>query len=143
MSVPRDFRTLPVDVRQWSSWFSGLFFTRYFNATLTGVDSASGQVVYTASAGIVALHLPAMTGTSDSTAATLLGLPSDPRGVNIAPARNQYCVARISDNGITAFGVVLVAPDGTVTLYPGPALSAFTASGAKGFAECTVVYALD
>lgn len=139
MSVRRIFPAVPTDIREWTRFLSGLFFSRAFTSVLTGcTTSPSGEARYTVSAGIVGLYLPTISGTSNTTSSTITGLPQE-----VWPLRNQYCVARITDNGSTAFGLVLVTSAGAITLYVGAAAGAFTGSGTKGIAECTITYALD
>jgi len=137
--VNRTFSTEPTDVREWTRYLSGLFFTGSFATELGGCDTIpSGTARYTVSAGIVCLSLPTLTATSNDVFALLTGLPSE-----ITPDRDQTCVARIVDNGVTAMGLVLVGTDTGLTLYPDLDNGFFTGSGTKGIKGSKIVYPLD
>jgi hypothetical protein len=140
MSVTRNFPVaVPDDVRSWTKFWSSLFFARTFTAILAGctVDQ-TGTARYTASAGIVALHLPGLSGTSNSVLAFLDGLPDE-----ITPAHDQLIATPVIDNGVYQMGLIKVGLDSTVTLYSTLASGAWTAAGAKGIVSNVVVYPLD
>lgn len=136
----RIFPAVPTDVRQWSNFLAGLFFSRSFTATLTGcTTSPTCEVTYTVSAGVVVLFLPGVFGTSNSVGAVLQGLPDE-----LLTTRSHKVLAPIIDNGTTALGQVTI-PEGLnlINLSTGVNDGAFTNSGTKGIGQCTLVYALD
>jgi hypothetical protein len=142
MKPKRTLIALPDDIRVWNTYLSGLFFSREFTATLTQVSgSVTGNIKYTASAGIVALQIPQILGTSSATGGALVGLPDEIRPLNSGQA--QSVIARITDNGTTAFGLLLINHTDTISLLTGATGGGFTASGTKGVERCVVVYALD
>lgn len=138
--VRRTFPSIPNDVRQWTSFLASLFFTREWTPVLSGVTTdPEGEVIYTVSAGVVVLRIPTITGTSDSTIATLTNLPDE-----IVTARDQICPARIWDNGVLSFGLArILAGTNFIELSTGADGGLFTASGKKGIEETTICYALD
>ncbi len=141
MKPNRTFSSVPQDVRDWTRYLSELFFEGEFETILVGCDTnPSGTARYTVSAGIVCLHLPGLSGTSNATSAFLDGLPSE-----ITPQHDQQCVARIIDNGVTAMGIVQIGIDTGITLCPDldATFAGFTASGTKGLKSSIVVYPLD
>lgn len=108
-----------------------------FTGTLTGVTSGSGTVRYARNGDMVTLSFPTITGTSNSTAHTITGLP-----VELHPANEQNCVGVTVDNNTAAFGKVTVGTNGTITLHNG--LSAtFSGTGDEGIDECNITYILN
>jgi hypothetical protein len=142
MSAPKPNRTfpaVPADLREWTRFLNALFFAREWTTTLEGcVTAPTGIARYTVSAGIVNLALPDLSATSNDTLCFLSGLPAE-----ITPQHDQYCLARLIDNGVTAIGNVLVGIDTGITLYKGLDLGAFTAAGTKGLKYSIVTYSLD
>jgi hypothetical protein len=139
VSVQRTFPAIPKDDREWTRFLQGLFFTREFTTTLLGcVTEPTGVVRYTVSAGIVSMKIPQLIAVSDATLCFLGNLPDE-----ITPARDQYCLARIVDNGVTAMGIVHIGTDTGITLYADLDDGPFTASGDKGIKSCTLTYELD
>src|SRR3954471_22348355 len=61
--------------------------------------------------GPVCLHIPALTGTSNTAAATLTGLPTV-----LWPSDTQYVLAAIEDNGTVGSGLIVIDTDGSMTL---------------------------
>lgn len=110
-----------------------------FTATLTGcTTSPTGTITYTKYGNMVTLAIPSISGTSNTTAATLTGIPAA-----IAPAQNQRLLAGITDNGTIAAGVARIdAAGNTITMFPSAAGGAFTSSGTKGIAQNTLTYSL-
>lgn len=109
-----------------------------FTATLTGcTTSPTGTVYYVRQGKQVTLNVPAISGTSNTTAATLTGLPA-----TLYPARAETVLARITDNGTTTVGLAVIGTDGTITLYASAAAAAFTNSGTKGVAAVSLTYSL-
>lgn len=139
MTVNRTFPAVPNDIREWTRFLQGLFFTREFTTTLLGcVTEPTGVVRYTVSAGIVCMKIPQLIAVSDTTLCFLGNLPDE-----ITPARDQYCLARIVDNGVTAMGIVHIGTDTGITLYADLDDGPFTASGDKGIKSSIVTYVLD
>lgn len=141
MKPNRTFFAIPRDNREWTAFLSQLFFARDFTVTLVGcIADVTGTARYTASAGIVCLSVPSLSGTSNSVNGFLDGLPDE-----ITPAHDQFCLARITDNSVTAMGLVRVGSDSTLTLCKDltGAFGTFTAAGTKGIPFSNLVYPLD
>lgn len=112
--------------------------TGNYTGTLTGVTgSVTGTVHYVKSGSIVVLTIPQLTGTSNSTAATLTGMPA-----SIRPARTQVILGRVQDGGVFGLGGLSVGTDGVVTLSNGILFGLFSAILGKGIAGQTVCYSL-
>lgn len=140
--VRRTLTAVPSDLRDWTRYLSGLFFARSFTATLSGcTTSPTGVIKYTASAGIVALSIPSILATSNTTGASLIGLPEEIRPANTGLAK--YCVVPIVDNGTSAFGLIAVNHTDTISLLTGAAGGGFTAAGQKGIRSIVAVYSMD
>jgi hypothetical protein len=108
--------------------------------TLTGCTTSPTGVVRAVKHGqLVTLYVPTITGTSNTTAATLTGLPAELR-----PTRDQSVLCRVS-NG--AAGIVLglfqVATGGTITLGADLGGGAFNNTLTKGIQLQTLTYSLD
>jgi hypothetical protein len=114
--------------------------TGSFTATLTGcTTSPTGTISYVKIGKHVTLNMQAsISGTSNTTAATLTGLPAA-----VTPVTRQLIPIRIIDNGVIAWGLAKINTDNTITLYADAAESAFTNSGTKAAAATTLVYSLD
>lgn len=139
MKPNRTFTSVPADNREWTRFLSGLFFANQWETTLLGCTTEPvGTARYTVSAGVVTLQLPALSATSNAAQAFLTDLPSA-----ITPEHGQYCLAGITDNGVTAIGMVHIGTDTGITLYKGLSLGAFTAAGTKGLVATTIIYSLD
>jgi hypothetical protein len=110
-----------------------------FTASLTGCTTVpTGTITYTIYGNMVTLAIPSISGTSNTTAATLTGLPAA-----LIPAQNQRLLAGITDNGTIAAGIARIDnAGGTITMFPSAAGGAFTASGTKGIAQNTLTYSL-
>lgn len=112
--------------------------TGTFTGTLTGMTgSVTGTCRWNRVGNIVQLFLPIMTGTSNTTALTMTGLPAV-----IQPARTQaFPVAEIENNTILTgtFAGQVAAASGTVTFLINGNATGWTASGTKGFAIANVV----
>lgn len=142
-AVVRVLTRLPVsDQREWDQHQRQLHFKGEFTARLLGCDTTPEVTArYYASGGIVVLKIPQMSGTSNSALAFISGLPAA-----ITPAYDAACYVPITDNGVTAMGVLHVGPDTGITLstdLADPLGGNFTSSGTKGIASCVVVYGLD
>jgi len=139
VSVRRTFPAVPTDIRDWTRFLQGLFFAREWTTALEGCATRpTATARYTVSAGIACVALPGLSATSDSVLCFLSDLPSE-----ITPQHDQYCTARIIDNGVTAMGIVMVGIDTGITLYSDLDESAFTASGLKGIKYSIICYSLD
>lgn len=87
---------------------------------------------------MVTLYIPSISAESNTTAATLTGLPTE-----IQPTQNQRCYYRAVDSGANFEGTLRVRTTGnTIDLYKNVSLGAFTGSGTKGVGECSVTYLL-
>lgn len=136
----RVFPSTPTDLREWTRYLSNLLFSRTFTATLTGcTTSPTCEVTYTVSAGIVVLHVPGVSGTSDSVGAVLQGLPDE-----LISSRSHRVLLPVIDNGVTVLGQAAI-DEGVdyISLSTDVDESPFTASGTKGLPQYTLVYALD
>lgn len=111
-----------------------------YTGTLTGCTTApTGTVKYISYNGSVTLTIPTLTATSNTTACTITGMPT-----SIRPSVNQICIARYTDNGVTAVGLVVVDTAGVITFFNGATSSTFfTAAGTKGCPGVTIPYSLD
>lgn len=110
-----------------------------FVATLTGVSgSVTPTVTYTKIGNQVTINVPTFTGTSNTTAKTLTGMPAA-----IRPAANKGVAILSQDNGgsPTAAWTVL-ASTGTLTLYPNAAGGNWTASGTMEVTAFQMTYTL-
>jgi hypothetical protein len=129
----------PVGFGAASSTSSGLISAEdsgSFTGTLTGcTTSPTVTIKYARSGKIVTLLIPNITATSNSTAATITGLPSTLYPVS----NNQGSIAAIQNNGSTAAGLMRVLPTGVIDLFPDAAGSNFTASGTKGLTQTAVI----
>lgn len=142
MSAPKPNRTfpaVPADLREWTRYLNALYFAREWTTTLLGCTTEpTGTARYTVSAGIVCLTLPSLSAVSDEAICFLSDLPSE-----ITPQHDQYCLASIIDNGVTAIGQVLIGIDTGITLYKDLDLGTFTSSGTKGLKYSILTYPLD
>lgn len=105
-----------------------------FTATLTGcTTSPTGSVKYSVSGELVTLQIPGITATSNTTAATLTGMPTA-----LKPITAQVVTGITTNNGAEAVSRLEIGTNGTITLYNGTTV--FTNSGTKGVSACTVTY---
>lgn len=110
--------------------------TGSFTATLTGcTTSPTGTVTWTKQGKRVRLNIPDITGTSNTTAATLTGMPA-----SLFPSTARNCAGICRDNGSEKFSPITIQTNGTITLNN--AFAAFTSSGTKGVSALTVLYDL-
>lgn len=113
--------------------------TGTYTATATGMTtSPTGTVKYTAFGGMVVLDIPAIVGTSNSTAFTLTGMPAA-----IRPVADKDVLVRIQDNGaaITS-GYARIKTTGVIEVYATPNGGAFTSSGQKAISTNSISYTL-
>lgn len=108
--------------------------------TLTGCTTVpGGTLVLSRENSQVNIFLPTIQATSNTTAATLTpALPASYR-----PARQQRVPIFVTDNTVTAMGVLIIETNGTMTLNATPQTAAFTNSGTKGVAQGRGAYSLD
>jgi hypothetical protein len=139
MKPNRTFSAIPKDNREWTTFLTRLFFAREWTTALLGcATEPTGTARYTVSAGIVCLSLPDLSAVSNDVLCFLSDIPAE-----ITPQHDQYCLARIINNGVTAVGTVLVGVDTGITLYKDLDLGAFTAAGTKGIKSSILTYSLD
>lgn len=108
-----------------------------YTGTETGcTTSPTGTVEWSRNGNVVTLEIPSITGTSNTTACTITGMPT-----SIRPAGAQ--VVRpivVMDNSAAAIGTVTVETSGVLTLGVGVGAGAFTGSGVKGTQSGTITY---
>ncbi len=99
-----------------------------FTATGTGFDGAdpTGTAYVDRRGNLVTLHLPSLSGTSDSTAFTIPGLPAA-----YHPTRRQRVVPVTQDNGSFSIALLSVETTGVINMFSSLTSSTFTASGTK------------
>jgi hypothetical protein len=127
----------PYNFSQLSAGYN-LATTRVLSATLTATGmttSPTGTLYYSKVGNLVTLTIPTISGTSNSTAMTLTGLPAA-----LIPSVQQLCLIRTTDNGTRSVGLIVFNTDGTVVLYASINASSFTASGTKAVDGSTVSY---
>jgi hypothetical protein len=112
-----------------------------FTATATGLTTAeTGTVYYVRVGKQVTLHFPLITGTSNSTAFTLTGLPADLQPASLV----SFCpLSLMMDNGnVQVTGTAQISNgSGTIVLYRlGAAI--WTASGTKHMNTNSITYSL-
>lgn len=108
-----------------------------YTGALTGLTSTVNSTVQVRKVGdLICLSWPAGSGTSNSTALTMTGLPE---GFRPNTAQSGL-VTRVTDNGTTQFGTVSVGTNGTLTFNTGAAGGAFTGSGTKGMPAGSITY---
>jgi hypothetical protein len=109
-----------------------------YTGTLTGIAGTdpTGTVQYSVNGDVVTLYIPSISGTSDTTAATLTGMPTV-----IRPKTAQTVFGLVTDNGTAAVSQMTIGTNGTITLYHGTSAT-FTSSGTKAVGPCTVSYRL-
>lgn len=110
-----------------------------FTATLTGcTTSPTATAYYVRNGKHVAISVPQIIGTSNSTACGLTGLPAA-----LYPAREQLMFGCFFDNGAEAAGLIRVQTGGTINFYPAQFGNNFTAAGGKGCRTLTMSYSLN
>lgn len=125
-----DYPSLKIGYRQAAKTFTG---------TLTGcTTSPTGTLRWTQEGSRVMLEFPALYATSNSSTATITGMPE-----SIWPAQAQTVMMVMTrDNGVDVVSGCLVATNGVITLFKGASDNTFTTSGSKGVSECTIFYSL-
>jgi hypothetical protein len=103
--------------------------TGSFTLTLTGcTTSPTGVAKYTKIGNVVHFYMPQITGVSNTTAATLTGLPERLRMIS---ATNSFVVNWNRDNNADSIGRLVITNSDTITLQIGTSPT-FTASNGKG-----------
>ncbi len=123
-----------------------MFITGTFTATLTGMTAGTTvTATFTISGNIVTLSIPSVTGTSNTTALTITGLPAAIQPATLA----SFLPVTVVDNGTTVVGGASVAAgSGTLTLYRDVlatgvlSASGFTSSGSKGTTSFSITYSI-
>lgn len=109
-----------------------------FTATATGMTtSPTGTVKYSIIGNTVTLDIPAISGTSNSTAFTLTGAPAA-----IAPTADKDVLIGVTDNGTTQLGFVKIKTTGVLEFYANIGGGVFTSSGTKAVRAFSVTYTL-
>lgn len=107
-----------------------------FTVTATGfTTSINSPANYVQIGKHVALSLPLIQGTSNSTAFTLTGIPT-----NILALYPSYVMIPTFDNGLSVNGMVLCNNTSTWTVNSNSGAGGWTAAGNKGFQNCVVSY---
>lgn len=111
-----------------------------FVASLTGCTTTPTGTIRAVKQGRqVTLYIPAITGTSNSTAATLTGMPEALR-----PVRDQSLVGRVQDaTAGVGIGLLQVLTTGVIALDVGAGGGPFASTGTKGLPTQTVTYSVD
>lgn len=109
-----------------------------FTVTLTGVSgTVTGSASYVRHGRHVALVIPQLTGTSDSTAMTLTGMPAA-----ITPSFEQVTWGGlVTNNGAVAPQRcdAFLATSGVISLALNGSTTGWTSSGSKGFAGASIL----
>lgn len=109
-----------------------------FTAMLTGcTTSPTGTCRYVKNGSMVVLHIPSITATSNTTAATLTGIPAA-----ITPLNAQTFIGRTVDNGTNNVARNVIETSSIITLTASIAGAAFTAAGTKGWGDTVFAYLL-
>lgn len=112
---------------------SGTFTANLTGCTKTIQQTASWEVA--TATGPVCLVFPEILGTSNSTSATITGLPK-----NLWPISEQVVIIIIEDNGSITTGKAHITPEGVINLYATVGGGGFTSSGIKGVLNCIATY---
>jgi hypothetical protein len=108
-----------------------------FTGTLTGCTATvTGTIRYSINGSMVLLNISALSGTSNSTAATITGLPTI-----LAPQTSQNVMAATVNAGTEGVGQININST-TLTLYSAPGTSTFANTGTKGVPAQTIIYQL-
>lgn len=129
-SLPSDFTTAANANRiLWGANYTGTA-----TLTLTGcTTSPTGDITYSLNGDVVTINFPEITGTSNTTSATLTGLPAE-----IQPATPRVVVGRTINNGTDTISLMDITGS-VVTLFNGTSFT-FTNTGTKGQKLCSVTY---
>lgn len=106
-----------------------------YTGTLTGcTTSPTASIEYSIEGDLVVLKLPSLSATSNTTAATVTGMPT-----TIRPLAAQDILAVCIDDGTSKVSRINVGTDGVLTLYNSLSPT-FTNTGTKGIQSCTAQY---
>lgn len=114
----------------------GSFLASLTGCSTTPIGLAKWQMA--ASTGQVTLSLPILSATSNTTSASLVGIPQE-----IWPASPQTVLMLIQNNGTTAVLPATITQTGLFTLKADLTVTGatgFTASAAKGIGSCNITY---
>jgi hypothetical protein len=111
-----------------------------FAGALTGLTTSPTTTVLIYAVGNLAIvYITGASGTSNSTAFTITGIPAAFRpGGTI-----EGIVTRVIDNGTTQYGIVSVNNSGVMTFGVGATNGVFTGSGTKGVPDSTFCYLIN
>lgn len=108
-----------------------------YTGALTGLTASVGTAVTVRKAGdIVCLSWAAASGTSNTNALTITGMPAAYRPL----ATRQGIATVVNNNSTLQFGTVDIETDGTLTFHVGAASGVFTTSGGKGIPAGLITY---
>lgn len=110
-----------------------------FTGTLNGVTAlVQGTVKVQRVGNCVTMHIPSLTGTSNSTSCSISGLPA--ALIPAAASSMEPCI--IDDNSVTALGRMEVTAAGAITVYPSltAAATGWTAAGTKTVTRKSITY---
>lgn len=114
----------------------GAINTGSYTGTLTGcTTSPTGTIEWSLTGDVVTLQIPTISGTSNSTSATITGMPA-----SIRPSTASSGIGITVDSGTAAIGRIVVETTGTITLYNSVTAAGFTAAGTKGIQFSTITY---
>lgn len=106
-----------------------------FTASLTGCTTVPTVTAQFARVGrLVSIHVPTLTGTSNTTAATITGMPS-----TIFPVTQQRMPSETTNAGTVGNGLWEIGTGGVITLFATVAGGAFTNSGTKGTSQSVTI----
>lgn len=118
---------------------SAEFVTGTYLGAFTGTTTDPEPTIkYTIAGRVVVLQIPPAFATSNATSLTITGAPTQ-----IHPQNGQPMVGRVRDSGASAFGMITMGTDGTLTLGLGAGLGTFTNTGQKGVETTVCSYSLD
>jgi len=110
-----------------------------FQVSITGLTTTpTAQWRYQVANGAVTCFAQTISGTSNSTACTITGIPS-----LIRPLNPQYVIVTVIDNGTTQIGRGVVDSTGTITLGKDVTGAAFTNTGTKGLFTCVMTWPIN
>jgi len=113
-----------------------------WSAGITGLTtSPTATFKYARKGDMAIVWIQQLTGTSNTTACTLTGLPA----IVTPKANTQTMLAPIFDNGVLAVGAIAILTDGTIRLSKGigGAGNDFTNAGTKGVSPIVLVYKIN
>jgi hypothetical protein len=108
-----------------------------WTATATGMTtSPTGTVSFVRIGNSVVMDMPTISGTSNSSAFTLTGMPTTCR-----PSATRSCIIRIQDNSAAyVAGIAEIASTGVITFRSNLGTGVFTTSGTKSVGTIQMTY---